>query len=114
MFLYNVILNPSRDTKRIRSVYFFLSAFLCVRSGLLVLCLRIFILFSKDNMLVELLFLGLSFVAASAQRDDAEGKHWALVVAGSSTWGNYRHQVLYSLLFLLTRRKYALQYITLA
>lgn len=24
----------------------------------------------------------------------AEGKHWALLVAGSNSWGNYRHQVL--------------------
>ncbi|XP_020618825.1 legumain-like [Orbicella faveolata] len=37
-------------------------------------------------MLAELLFLGISLVAAS------EGKHWALVVAGSSGWYNYRHQ----------------------
>lgn len=47
-------------------------------------------------MLVELLFLGLSLVAASAEKDDAEGKHWALVVAGSSGWYNYRHQVTLS------------------
>lgn len=37
-------------------------------------------------MLAELLFLGLSLVAAS------EGKHWALLVAGSNNWYNYRHQ----------------------
>ena len=43
-------------------------------------------------MLVELLFLGLSLVGAS------EGKHWALVVAGSNGWYNYRHQVLYTVL----------------
>lgn len=44
-------------------------------------------------MLAELLFLGLSLVAASGEKDGAEGKHWALVVAGSSGWYNYRHQV---------------------
>lgn len=43
-------------------------------------------LLSKNKMLAGLLFLGLSFVAAS------EGKHWALVVAGSNGWYNYRHQ----------------------
>jgi len=37
-------------------------------------------------MLTGLLFLSLALVAAS------EGKHWALVVAGSSGWDNYRHQ----------------------
>ena len=48
-------------------------------------------------MLTELLFLGLSLVAAS------EGKNWALVVAGSNGWYNYRHQVLcfVSLRFLI-------------
>ena len=45
-------------------------------------------------MLAELLFLGLSLVAAS------EGKHWALVVAGSNTWYNYRHQVRCFLILL--------------
>lgn len=44
-------------------------------------------LLSNNKMLAELLFLGISLVAAS------EGKHWALVVAGSSGWYNYRHQV---------------------
>ena len=41
-------------------------------------------------MLTGLLFLSLALVAAS------EGKHWALVVAGSSGWDNYRHQVQYT------------------
>ena len=43
-------------------------------------------------MLTELLFLGLSLVAAT------EGKHWALVVAGSNGWINYRHQVRFTVL----------------
>ncbi|KAL9952689.1 hypothetical protein ACROYT_G039980 [Oculina patagonica] len=43
-------------------------------------------------MLSELLFIGLSLLAASEETFGAEGKHWALVVAGSSGWYNYRHQ----------------------
>lgn len=39
-------------------------------------------------MLGGLLFLSLSFLAASAET----GKHWALIVAGSNGWYNYRHQ----------------------
>lgn len=39
-------------------------------------------------MLGGLLILSLSFLAASAET----GKHWALIVAGSNGWYNYRHQ----------------------
>lgn len=39
-------------------------------------------------MLAGLLILSLSFLAASAET----GKHWALIVAGSNGWYNYRHQ----------------------
>ena len=41
-------------------------------------------------MLGGLLILSLSFLAASAET----GKHWALIVAGSNGWYNYRHQVI--------------------
>lgn len=41
-------------------------------------------------MLAGLLILNLSFLAASAET----GKHWALIVAGSNGWYNYRHQVI--------------------
>ena len=41
-------------------------------------------------MLGGLLILSLSFLAASAET----GKHWALIVAGSKGWHNYRHQVI--------------------
>ena len=60
-------------------------------------------LLSKNKMLAGLLFLGLSFVAAS------EGKHWALVVAGSNGWYNYRHQVY---CFLVAHRTSPLQCMT--
>ena len=30
-----------------------------------------------------------------AQSKDFNGKIWAVLVAGSNTWGNYRHQVHY-------------------
>ena len=43
-------------------------------------------------MLGGLLILSLSFLAASAET----GKHWALIVAGSKGWHNYRHQVINS------------------
>ncbi|KAK3585988.1 hypothetical protein CHS0354_033104 [Potamilus streckersoni] len=40
-----------------------------------------------------LLILGLSVVLVlGADTGNQQGKHWALLVAGSNTWGNYRHQ----------------------
>ena len=50
------------------------------------------VLSNTKIMLAGLLFLSLALVAAS------EGKHWALVVAGSNGWDNYRHQVQYTVL----------------
>ena len=45
-------------------------------------------------MFAELFFLVMSLIAASDQNEDAEGKHWALLVASDYDWWNYRHQVL--------------------
>ena len=43
-------------------------------------------------MLIAAFFTCLSFLAMGAECA-AESKHWALIVAGSNTWYNYRHQV---------------------
>jgi len=31
--------------------------------------------------------------SSDSGQDDSAGVHWALIVAGSSGWDNYRHQV---------------------
>ncbi|XP_073464981.1 legumain-like [Aquarana catesbeiana] len=45
-------------------------------------------------MFPVMLFLGLAVLATSIPIEDPEdgGKHWVVLVAGSSTWFNYRHQ----------------------
>ena len=43
-------------------------------------------------MLTAAFFTCLSFLAMGAECT-AEAKHWALIVAGSNSWYNYRHQV---------------------
>jgi len=40
-----------------------------------------------------------AFQSSLEGHDDRDGVHWALIVAGSNGWYNYRHQV--SLLVLL-------------
>ena len=37
--------------------------------------------------------LSLACLIAASPTPDAEAKHWAVLVAGSSTYFNYRHQV---------------------
>ena len=50
--------------------------------------------FLRLKMLTELFILSLSLLAATGEGDkNAEGKHWGLIVAGSNSWFNYRHQV---------------------
>ena len=51
---------------------------------------------SMVNMTVfTCVLLGLCVVAAVLGRpEDDESKHWALIVAGSSGYDNYRHQVM--------------------
>ena len=52
-------------------------------------------------LLCTFVSLGFSFGAIVHDISDIEnvlkhdgGKHWALIIAGSNTWMNYRHQVI--------------------
>ena len=48
------------------------------------------------KLLVLFVFTVLGVVAVNAEEkstDDSTGVHWALLVAGSNEWFNYRHQV---------------------